>query len=350
MSLQPTFRRSVLFVLVLVTLSFGWWPYSFLPENDVSYATQEQALRFNGLHERGDFSSRGVAYSEELLDTRAWEGVTIKLELRGRPRKSGLGVFLEFFEEGDEGLPTLMVSQWQQHLALRSERLAEEVERGYSEIGHKEIFSRGGFVELLIASEGKRTHVYVDGKIVSSRSDFPLLGPDNRFLGRLAIGNSADGTRPFTGEIRRLKIYSQFYRAGSAGLAAAAPVYDFDFRPGTYPQGLSIPDRYELGKRNFFGSIDSANFEKESYKSDVLVNALGFIPVGICFAAATRRRVSSLVAQLVLVGLASFCLSMLIEWGQGYLVHRDSSLQDVLLNTFSGMVALIVPRRWILFL
>lgn len=350
MSLQPAFRRFVLVALLLVTLSFGWWPFSFLQRNDVEFLAAEKALRFNRAHEEGSYSSRGVAYFEGGLDTREWSGVTILVELRGRANRSGLGVFLEFFKEGEEGLPALLISQWQDHLAMRSKRNEASVKRGYSEIGHRDIFSSGDFVQLLIASEGRRTHVYVDGKIIASRSDFPLLGRENAFEGTFSIGNSSDGTRPFTGEIRRIEIYDKFYRAGSSELAAAVPVVDCDFRDGVTPEGVSVPDRFEMAKQRFFGAINSANFEKESYKSDIVVNALGFIPVGICFAAAARRRVSSLLGVIVLVSFASFSLSMLIEWGQGYLVHRDSSLQDVLLNTASGVVAVIVPRRWILFL
>lgn len=340
----------MLLTLLLVTLSFGWWPYRFQGENDVEYLPSEGAMRFNGKHEGGDYSSRGVAYLDGVLDTRNWSGVTILIELRGTPRGSGLGVFLEFFEEESDGLPDLLVSQWQEHLAMRSRREVVDVDRGYSEIGHKGLFSGSDFVELLIASEGSRTHVYLDGKRVSSRRDFPLLGPKNRFLGKLAIGNSADGTRPFTGEIRKLEIYDAFYRAGSSGLLSATPAVQIDFREGAKPEGLRIPENFEMAKRRFFGAIAPENLEKDSYKSDVVVNALGFIPIGICFAAVARRRIRSTLGVLVFVGLASMSLSLAIEWGQGFLVHRDSSLQDVLLNTLSGTFAVLVPRRWVLFL
>ncbi len=350
MGLQPTFRRSVLLLLVLVTLCFGWWPFTFSPDNDVEYRADAAAWAFNPRYEAGDSAARGVAYSESEIDTRTWSGVTIQVVLRGRSNKSGLGVFLEFFEEDEEGLPALLVSQWQDHLAMRSRRNSSEVKRGYSEIGHRETFAGSDFVELVVSSEGQKTHVYVDGRIVESRSNFSLLGSDNKFVGRLAIGNNADGTRPFTGEIRSVKIYDAFYRAKSSRFAAAKPVIDFDLSKDAVPAGLKLAESFEPAKRKMLNAVNAVNLDKASYRSDIVVNSLGFIPVGICFAAAARRRVKSYVGVLVVVGICSFCLSFSIEWMQGYMVHRDSSQLDLLLNTLSGCVAVMVPRRWILFL
>lgn len=351
MSIQPTFRRSVFLVLLLVTLSFGWWPFSFLVENDVTYLPNESAWSFNSRREAGDRSARGIAVSAEKLDTRNWPGVTILVELRGRPNNSGLGIFLEFFDDREgEPLPALLVSEWQDHLAMRSRRDRRKVERGYSEIGHRDLFGSGKFVQIVISSEGNRTHLYAEGKIIETRSDFSLVGIDNKFFGDVVIGNSANGTRPFTGEIRRIAIYDAFYKANSAEIAAATPVLDFDGRNGSYPDGFVIAERFSAPKRLFFNPIAAANLDKPSYRSDVVVNSLGFIPVGLCFVAMARRRASSLVGVLFLLALASFSLSFTIEWGQGFLVHRDSSALDVALNTMSGCMAVFVPRRWILFL
>ncbi len=337
-------------MLLLVTLSFGWWPFEFSPENDVTFQADASAWRFNSRYESGDSSARGVVFAEGEIDTRAWSGVTIRILLRGRSNGSGLGVFLEFFEDESDELPALLVSQWVDHLAMRSRRDQANVKRGYSEIGHREMFSGGDFVELLVSSEGKRTHVYVDGTIVESRSDFSLLGADNKFLGRLAIGNSADGTRPFTGEIRSVEIYDAFHRAKSSTLAAAKPVFRFDMSSSSTPVGLVLSETFEPAKRKVLNPVNAVHLDKANYRSDIVVNSLGFIPVGLCFAAVARRRLKSFVPVLVFVGVASFSLSMSIEWMQGYMVHRDSSQLDVLLNTLSGCVAVVVPKRWILFL
>lgn len=337
-------------MLFLVTLSFGWWPMTFFPDNDVAYRADDKAWAFNHSYEAGDPSARGVVFADGEIDSTGWSGVTIRILLRGRSNGSGLGVFLEFFEEDGDDLPALLISQWVDHLAIRSRRDRVNVKRGYSEIGHRGMFSGGGFVELIVSSEGKRTHVYIDGKVVESRRDFPLLGPDNKFVGRLAIGNNADGTRPFTGEIRSVEIYDSFYRAKSNSFAAAKPVLEFDFSTEAKPAGLIVSEAFDPAKRKVLNAVNAVYLDKANYRKDVVVNSLGFIPVGLCFAAAARRRVKSFVAVLICVGLASFSLSMTIEWMQGYMVHRDSSQLDVLLNTLSGCVAVVVPRRWILFL
>lgn len=349
MRLQPTFRRSVLLLTLLITLGFGWWPLTFLPKNDVAYLPEASAWGFNTKYAAGEVASRGIAYYEQELDTRAWAGVTIRAVLKGPLRGSGLNVFMEFFENRGEVLPALLISKWQNHLAIRSRRDPAVVERGYAEIGRRKIFAGEKFVELVVCSEGDRTYVYVNGAIVETRSDFPLLGPDNAFVGSLAIGNSADGTKPFNGEIRSIEIFDAFLKPGSPELAAAKPVVDLDLSSPVLPSDIEVPNYFDPAKRQFLNPIKK-NVDKAGYKRDVVINSLGFIPIGICFAAAARRRVRSLVGVLVCVCLASFCLSMAIELGQGYMVHRDSSQLDVLLNTLSGCVAVVVPRRWILFL
>ncbi|MBC2607646.1 VanZ family protein [Pelagicoccus albus] len=350
MALQPTFRRSVLAVVVFVTLCFGWWPFNFFTSNDVRYDQAEDALVFNEGVGAGDRSARGIAFCAETLDTTSWHGITLEIELKAKSHaRSGLAVFLEFFD-GEDELPALLVSQWQDHLAIRSRRDRSAVSRGYSEIGHRDLFDGQSFKRLFLSSELNRTDLYVDGKLVESRRDFPLLGKDNKFIGRLLIGNSADGTNPFIGEIRRVAVYDSFYADGTDSFAAAKPVLDFDMSRGLLPLSLSIPDQFELVKREFFNSKRMEQLTTEEYTRDIVINTLGFIPVGICFASMGRRRFRSSLRVFLFVGIASFSLSMMIEWGQGYLAHRDSSQLDVLLNTVSGTIAVLVPRRWILFL
>lgn len=339
-----------MFVVLLVTLAFGWWPFSFVRQNDV-VASQEGLWVFNSRFEKGEGPARGIAFSAENLDTRNWQGITVLVELHGRAKGGGLGVFLEFSDEAKGvPLPALLIAQWQDHLAMRSRRNRSEVKRGYSEIGHRDVFARDGFVQLVISSEGRRTHVYADGRILESRSDFPLLGPDNLFAGTLVVGNSADGTRPFTGEIRLVAVYDSFYRANSAAFAEARPVLEFDAARDAASQGLLIPTEFAPLQRRFFSPIAMATFQKSGYRSDIVINSLGFIPIGVCFAALLRRRVRSFLPCLFLLGLASFSLSFAIEWGQGYLVHRDSSCLDLALNTLSGCMAVFVPRKLVLFL
>lgn len=361
--MQPAFRRSVFLATLATTLCFGWWPFSFFQANDVSWVEEESALRFNADYEAGAFHARGVVYSAEVLDTSQWEGVSIVVELKGRPRGQALGVFLEFFDEGEGGLPALLLAQWQDHLALRSRRPQAEEAKGYAEIGRRGAFEGDRYRRLVLSSRGNRTLVALDGERVETRSDFSLLGPDNRFRGRLALGNSADGKSPFTGEIRRVALYDRFYREGTAAFAAAVPVLQYEFGFGgsegaaggslvelARGQGLVAPEKLQLAQRRFFNPIGATQWEKPGMRSDMLVNVLGFIPVGLCFAAAARRRFRSLVPVVVATAAASFCLSFGIEWTQAYLAHRDSSQLDLLLNTVSGTLATLVPRRWVLFL
>ncbi|MDQ8204438.1 VanZ family protein [Pelagicoccus sp. SDUM812003] len=359
MSLQPSFRRGVFLALLTATLCFGWWPFNFVDSNDVSVAPEGGAARFNAEYERGSESSRGLLMSKGILDTRGWNELSVLVELKGRPRGGGLGVFLELIEEEAKGeLPPLLLAQWQEHLALRSRRLGGADGNEYSEIGYKGCFSSGEFFQIALSSTPERTGVYIDGELVEMRRDFVLVDPMNAFVGRVVIGNSADGTRPFTGEIRRVAFFDEALRSIGGRIAQGVPELSFDFsnlEPGELQSGLEVQGlqsgaRLSVAKRRFLNPIQTDRWERHGYRRDIVVNSLGFIPIGLCFAAMGRRRIKSWIGVLVFVGFCSFALSFAIEWAQGYLVHRDSSQLDVLLNTVSGMLAVLVPRRLVLFL
>lgn len=344
-------------VTVLVTLYFGWRPFSFNIPNDLRLDPQSGSIRFNERHEEGDHIARGVAYCDQELDTRGWDGITIATELRGRWNGHGLSVFFDFYNEDSDELSPALFAQWKEHLALRSKRLKSDVERGYSEIGYQGLFAGNDFVSLVFSSKGNRTNVYVNGKRVEARSDFPLLGPDNQFVGSLAIGNSANGKSPFKGEIRRMAIYDGFLRPNSTAMQQATPVWSFDVSKSQmeldgFPvvKGLDIEQRFKPANLIFLKPVREILWDRPEFRSDFIINALGFIPVGICFAAVARRRFRSMVLVALFVTLASFSLSMTIELGQGYIVQRFSSQLDVALNTVSGLLGVLIPRRWLLFL
>lgn len=351
MRLQPTFRRLVFTIVLLVTLAFGWWPFNFAPRNDVQWDREAGALRFNPRYELGSDAARGLAFSAEALDTRDWSELSILVELTGRPRPGGLGVFLEVYENDADPMPALSVAQWQDHLAIRSRRDEGVVARGYAEIGHRDSFAGDTSIQLLLASNSQRTAVYVDGDLVESRGGYSLIGADNRFVGKLVFGNSADGASPFTGEIKRVAIFDSKTRPSELESGFAMPVVEYRFATaGGDGSNVVVPASFTPLKRSFMNPIDLSRWSDSHVRRDMLVNTFGFIPVGLCFAAAFRRRLRSGVAVLLVVAFASFSLSFLIELGQGYLVHRDSSQLDLLLNTLGGSLAAFLPRRLTLFL
>jgi len=354
MSLQPAFRRLFLALVLALTLYVGWKPFSFWVGNDVAFEESLDALRFNSGVEKGQRACRGMASSDKLLDTRDWEGFSLLVELRGRSDGSSLGVFLEFYEAGADAASAARLALWKQHLSIKSRRLPEQDLRGYEEIGSKNVFESGDFVTLLIVSGSRDTRVYVDGRRVVSRQGFSLLGTDNRFEGLLVLGNSYDGESPFLGEIRRAELYRGALEPGALEKSEAS--WSFDAREARFSDagellvpGLEILARYQSVERNFLKPI-SIKWTSKGTQIDMIVNLLGFLPVGVCIAAAARRRTRGRIARVLIVGLAAFSLSLAIEWGQAYLVHRDSSQLDLLLNSLSGLSALLVPRRWILFL
>lgn len=353
MKVQPLFRRVLFAVFLLVTLAFGWWPLRFSVPNDVDWRAREGGLICNPSYEAGDGAARGLAVSAASLDTSSWDEVSVLVELDGRAHTRGLGVFLELYEGGGKENPPLLLAQWQDHLAVRSR---SESKRGYDEIGYRDCFGKGKTVQIVLSCTSKGTTLYVDGVQQEVRKGYSLIGIDGRFSGRILFGNSADGTRPFTGDIARVAFYNRSLRPVKGSFGYATPVVEYDFLvdpEGTGDlgqKGVVKPERFVPLERSFLEGVNERMVTRVGFRQDVVVNLFGFVPIGLCFAGMARRHVGPIWAVLITVAMGSFVLSFAIEWGQGYLVHRHSSLLDLLLNTCGGVLACGVPRRWIPFL
>jgi VanZ family protein len=80
---------------------------------------------------------------------------------------------------------------------------------------------------------------------------------------------------------------------------------------------------------------DAAQLRFSAYRSDVLLNILGYLPVGLVLATWGPARVA--------VTAAVFAMSA--EAGQLFMMHRDPSLVDVVCNVLGGILgAVVVPR------
>ncbi len=92
-----------------------------------------------------------------------------------------------------------------------------------------------------------------------------------------------------------------------------------------------------------------ARFSFGNYQQDPLdfvFNVVLFVPLGVLAWSQARRTGTGVAGSLLLCAAAGGCLSAAIEYVQGWLASRDSSLLDVLSNTVGAGLGAWLAHRW----
>lgn len=310
----------------------GLWPFNFAPRNGAR-------LNGSGL----EFSSRGIAYTCAERPLFPSGGFAAGLHiLPHRASFTGTGELISFHDA--DGL-LLGVYQWKNSVIVRTGRKNNET-------GARSVFRLGKSAMVTVSAGKEGIRIYVDEKQVA-RTSKPFFGIDKAAC--LTLGNSPDGMRPWKGVVYSLWLKDSMPSDGFAmagretGLLAsyrfdgAGPVVKNSALEGL---DLQVPERFRIAKRVFLQPLfDMAAIK--FYAADVVVNFLGFIPVGLlCFYLPFTSRVWVKACIAVFSG---FLLSLGIEVTQAFIPGRFSQLSDLLLNTFgaaSGAVAAVYLRRF----
>lgn len=227
----------------------------------------------------------------------------------------------------------------------------------------EQIFDSAKPIFIAITSSPKKMAIYVDGRV---RKSAPGFGPDASFSGRLVIGTSPVKTDGWLGKLTRIAVYDRelteeqvledFYCSstcvapGAQKTSGLAALYLFQERAGNIVHNvagarcdLQIPTRFELIREPLFKPFwREASFTWD-YVRDILVNIVGFIPLGFCIYAtfALSRANKSPLAATVLFGLA---VSLTIELLQAYLPTRNSGTTDLFTNTLGTFLGAALHR------
>lgn len=195
-------------------------------------------------------------------------------------------------------------------LAQQGDDLVVRLRRpGASDVGTPAIMVDGVFGEpewraVVVRVADGRAEVEVDGATVVTE----VLGPDplrswNGAFG-LALGNEIDGTRGWTGELRRATV--------QVGATTVDHLAAFEVPSGWLRKPLT---------------------QVTVEPSDVVANVVGFLPFGaVIVLLRPGRRVVLRAAG------ASAVMSATMEVGQLALVARDPSVLDLALNTAGGVI------------
>jgi hypothetical protein len=358
----------LLVLVAIVTLLFGLWPLNFFPENRVRWLSGQDGIQFykQGISTRR--ASGGVIYSDAPLEVRtgshAFEPSTIEIYVESHAEREGGLAHIASFHDGYPHSP-LVIAQWKSHLVIRIRDNQNDARDTYREIGLKNGLNTNRKKLITIASGPERTEIYVDGELARSREVRSLIGVEH-FCGYLNLGNSSIGHNAWEGNLYGLALYDKLLTSEQilrhytmwAGKSADMPatiepepmiLYTFAERTGASVSNqvenanhLTIPSKFKALK-----SAAVVRFWREMdwNARDILVNILGFIPFAFCLLMflAGSRHISGRRAALLTV-LAGATLSLIIEASQMALPTRTPSLLDVLCNTASAAMGILVFR------
>ena len=114
---------------------------------------------------------------------------------------------------------------------------------------------------------------------------------------------------------------------------------------------LLIPDRFKILKKNFLEFSGSALKRKDTSRWDMLINIIGFIPLGyflfLVFNLHSQYLKMSAWRLIFPAILGGMIVSLIIETLQGYLPTRISSLSDLIFNTFGTGLGIILAMIFI---
>jgi VanZ family protein len=350
---MPPSRRTLaelaaLAALVAALLYFGLEPFDVRRPNQVRWNAGQPSLVFDG---------NGMAYSrrELRIGPTAEGGLSIEAWVFPSLHPASRRSTILALDDGS-GMPIEITTEGRS-LSLRYPLEDEDGVRSYA-LSLAPTLERGREGYLAVASGPGGTRLYIDGVApLQLRSPYSLLEPEREFRARLVLGSSLRGKRGWTGEFRGVALYERTLGEsevaehaervqasgprsllGEPGLKA---LYVFDEGNGRRVRNL-VDDASALDLPEWIWALRwdvltappaLSALRSETFRQDVLLNLLGFVPLGLLLTSLGRRRLRG----LPLVRFAAACgagalLSLGIELGQAMLPSRYSSVLDLLLN------------------
>jgi VanZ family protein len=373
-------QTGVLLTLVLLLFFVGLSPFNFIQFN-MACITADDGLKF---------LKPGSAYTSiPSKKLHSLNQFTIYIDLTSSSKGlSGFEKILSYAISQDE--MNFIVGQWKDGLgfSLRADGKSQEIHSGVDNIVVKD-----KRIRCVIRYNGSDLAFYVNGK-VRNRSGVGVLRFDAWDVAYpLVLGTDANGRSQWTGSIHRVAIYeralsqreiAELFRQDDKGSGSGVegitsregrievekrPLIHYLFMPdNTYetvfrgkratgvrdmgkgkPDDLVIPKRFAPYKRVFLHmpSVDVKDY-RPNIIQDILVNFLGFVPLGILLCMIYLRQDLHVGTCIALAVMTGFAVSLTIELLQAFLPTRYSGMLDIFMNilgTFIGSCAIAYATR-----
>ena len=336
--------KAVFIAAVIAVLIATLWPCDPFARNGVSWLHGTGGLKFE---------NPGLVLSKEHLALEEIKG-SYSLEFLVRPASWKTGTILGFYSDAR---PTqLLIAQSGDRLIVTHDVAMQSGKITTMEFHLSHVLLPGRLALVTLSSRRNGTAVYLDGKTAGS---FPLLKFSRSELsGQIVLGTSPENYEPWAGELRGLAIYSKeltiqdalrHYEewtgpTGSDKADGAIAHYAFAQAAGheilsDVPSGpqLEIPTIFTVPHKPFLRSAKKEFKASWMYAKDVLVNIVGFAPLGLIACAYfswTRSHCKAILIATIVCGTLSFVIEVL----QYYIPPRFSGSTDILTNTLGAAV------------
>jgi len=331
------------FVLCIILVA-GLWPLH-ISQNRVEWL---QAGRGLGFAPHGSIFSKG-----SFGDADASRDSLGSLELWLVPDGMDDGKTICAFYDSESGVSPFSLQQYRNGLRIQRRNIGDDGVSRTAWFVVDNVFSQGRPVFLTVTLEKSGTSVYIDGRLARVSSILGSAG--DGFRGRLVLADSPSASNSWSGKILGLSIYgrqltnaqvaehSQLWTQGQEDRLVSdtslVALYKFNEGRGNIVQNavngmtdLIIPSHYSLLQSGFLTAPWREYKATWSYWLDFLVNIVGFVPLGFCFAAwlASMQSVRHPKVGTIAIGFAT---SLTIEILQAFLPTRSSGMTDVITNT-----------------
>lgn len=279
-------------------------------------------------------------------------------------------MFLMHVYDGDAS-SQFVIGQWRSHLIVmngddysyerRSPRLSVDLSNVLD-----------GVADIAVVSDTWGAKIYLNGVLAASREGvhftMPESGDANGFT--LAFGNSVHRKNSWPGKLYGFALCSRALPESEIGRmnhtsdhSRFEVLYLFDRLDGPKDlendasgngRHLSIPSNTFFIRSGFLDEPILHWNRDEGTLEDVILNLLGFVPLGFCLAwALCKSRGYRWTRTCAVVLLSGFMLSLFFELVQAWIPSRSSSSRDLMFNSLGaglGALAAIfwlrLPRPW----
>jgi hypothetical protein len=346
----------ILFCIVAVMFYAGLKPKGFRLRNEVSWIGDTNGIRFG---------SRGIAFTEERARQQRLSPESFSIELVIKvpwQRRDHLATILDIW---DRRSPLrFSLTQWDSTLIVEKHNVGffkdDLVYLGTS-VSADQIHS-----VVITSGRTMGTTMYVDG-LQAAHSARLSICDAAMGLGRLVVGNSAKGHSPWSGTVYAFAMHASVLSPEEVRAHHHAwkttrtlprtphtiAAYTFDEHSGDIAfdraakfGGLRIPALFEIPAKEM--SMPWKDFElNKKYFSDVIINLVGFMPLGfLVFALLYRMGGYGRRHGMCITIFTGTMYSLFIELAQLFMPTRSSQLSDLVLNvlgTFGGALMM----QWI---
>ena len=338
--------------VLLTLLGLGLWPFHS-PRNEVTWLSDRPGLRFGGT---------GTVLGSNAVTTKgSQDDVEASIEVWLQPvRMWDSGTFLALYTP--DRLRQFSLRQSQIDLELRVER-DKHPRSSAVKVIVPDVFRRTRSAFITVSSSVQGTLVYIDGALAQNAPGLRLSTAD--ITGQVIVGDSRGQSSSWKGQFLGLAFYERalsatqvrrhyrsWTRAGQPELVTddrGVVLYLFNERQGQVVRSqigsgrLSIPEKYTVVDKICLEPLWQEFEASRGYRSAVIKNIVGFMPLGFCFYAYWKLVRPLRKPALVTIALGA-AVSFTIELLQCYLPTRDSGMTDIITNTAGTSLGILLHR------